>query len=68
MVGIGNEAFRCRISGTHGATSEMLSGRVRESWFTVILSVRGQKHAAGSPDAPEDALEQIGEQVAGNLF
>jgi hypothetical protein len=34
----------------------------------VTRSSRGQKRAAKSPDVQEDALEQIAEQVAGNLF
>jgi hypothetical protein len=66
LVGIGNEATRCRIPATHGETAEMLSSRVRDLHFYIVL--REQKRSAKPADTQDDALEQLGEQVAGNLF
>jgi hypothetical protein len=66
LKGIGNEASRCRVAGSRDA--EMVEGRVRELSFTVVLRSGAQK-GAGKPDDPrDDALEQIAEQVAGNLY
>jgi hypothetical protein len=63
LQGIGNQAVRCRVKGL-----EMVSGRVRDLHFTVTLTSSGQKSAVKLPDVQEDALEQIAEQIAGNLF
>jgi hypothetical protein len=63
LKGIGNQAAMCRVKGV-----DMVSGRVRDLYFTVTLTSRGQKSPAKLPDAQEDALEQIAEQIAGNLF
>jgi hypothetical protein len=66
FTGIGNEATRCRIPATRGDTAEILSSRVRDLHFSIVL--REQKHLAKPADTQDDALEQLGEQVAGNLF
>ncbi len=63
LVGIGNEAARCKLSGE---MAEMLSGRVRDLHFTLIL--RGRSNEVKSSGPQDDALEQLAEQVAGNLF
>lgn len=63
LVGIGNEAARCKVSGE---MAKMLSGRVRDLHFTLIL--RGGSNEVKSSDPQDDALEQLAEQVAGNLF
>jgi hypothetical protein len=54
VIGVGDQASRCRLP--HSA--EMISGNVRAVDMAVTLS--------GSQ--PEDAIQQIAEQVAGNLF
>jgi hypothetical protein len=66
LTGIGNEAVRCRLPASHGATGEMVSGRVRDVHFTLIL--RGQKRPSRFSDERDDPLAQLAEQVAGNLF
>ena len=66
LVGIGNEATRCRIPAARGDAAEMLSSRVRDLHFSIVL--REPKRSAKPADTQEDALEQLGEQVAGNLF
>jgi hypothetical protein len=63
LKGIGNQAAMCRVNGV-----EMVSGRVRDLHFTVTLTSREQKSPVKLPDVQEDALEQIAEQIAGNLF
>ena len=65
---IGNEATRCRLSGPKGQLAEMMSSRVRDLHFTVTLTLTAQKTLVKSPDPQEDQLEQIAEQVAGNLY
>jgi hypothetical protein len=63
LKGIGNQAAMCRVNGV-----EMVSGRVRDLHFTVTLTSREKKSPVKLPDVQEDALEQIAEQIAGNLF
>jgi hypothetical protein len=46
----------------------MVSSRVRDLHFTVTLTTREQKSQAKPADLQDDALEQIAEQVAGNLY
>jgi len=61
LRGVGNQASRCKAPGAH---SEMVTGRVRDSFFTITHSSRTKKTSS----AQDDALAQIAEQVAGNLF
>jgi hypothetical protein len=68
LVGIGNEAAKCRLPGPHGVTVEMVNSRVRDVHFNVTLTVVDRRVSAKSPDEPEMPLEQIAEQVAGNLY
>ena len=67
LKGVGNEALTCRHGGPHGGVIEMISSRVRDSHFTVTIA-RQAKSAAKPDDPQNDALEQIAEQVAGNLY
>jgi hypothetical protein len=46
----------------------MVSGRVRELHFTVTLTSSGQKNPVKVSDVQEDVLQQIAEQIAGNLY
>jgi len=66
--GIGNEALTCRHGGAHRDTVEMISSRVRDLHFTVTLTTNGQRNPGKADDPQNDALEQIAEQVAGNLY
>lgn len=68
LRGIGNEALSCRHGGPHGDSVEMISSRVREVYFTVTVTTHSQKTPAKPDDPQNDALEQIAEQVAGNLY
>ena len=69
--GIGNEAAEMQASGSRTATAvEMISSRVRDLHFTVTLTTRAQKNLSKTRRPHQDrcALEQIAEQVAGNLY
>jgi hypothetical protein len=68
LIGIGNEAVRCRLRSSNSETAEMVSSRVRDVYMTVALTTRGEKAPAKTPDGQGDVLEQIAEQVAGNLY
>jgi len=68
LRGIGNEALTCRHGGAHGDMVEMVSSRVRDQNFTVTLTTRSQKNAGKADDPQNDALEQVAEQIAGNLY
>jgi hypothetical protein len=68
LKGIGNEAKSCSHPGSRGESVEMVSSRVRDLYFSVMFTSRGLKSGMKSPDAHDDALEQIAEQVAGNLY
>jgi hypothetical protein len=68
LKGIGNQAARCKAPGSHSGGGDMISGRVRDLHFTLTRTAHGQKLPVTLPDAQQDALEQIAEQIAGNLF
>ncbi|HTY82867.1 MAG TPA: hypothetical protein VMB19_01545 [Silvibacterium sp.] len=68
LKGIGNEALTCRHGESRGDSVEMINSRVRDFHFTVTLTVRGQKGSSKSDDPQNDALEQVAEQIAGNLY
>jgi hypothetical protein len=63
VVGIGDQAIRCHLPiATHGST-QMISGNVRTVNLAVTLS-----DTSRSGKQSDGAIEQIAEQVAGNLF
>jgi hypothetical protein len=67
LRGIGNEALTCRHEEAHESV-EMISSRVRDLHFTATLTTHAQKTPPKAEDPQNDALEQIAEQVAGNLY
>jgi hypothetical protein len=68
LKGVGNQASMCKPSSLRAAFTEMVSGRVRDLNFTVTIAFNKRRNPASATDMNEDALEQIAEQVAGNLF
>jgi len=65
--GIGNEAALCKVQHSPNEAVELLVSRVRDFYFTVSISVHGDESPIGI-NHTEEAVKQIGEQVAGNLF
>jgi hypothetical protein len=68
LTGVGNEATRCRLRESHGAQVEMVSGHVRDMHFAVTLAMHEQKSSAKPLEYSADTLQQIAEQVSGNLY
>ncbi len=68
LRGVGNEAMRCPIAGSGDQRGEMISGRVRDLHFVLTFEAGTKKTPADSAGAQEDVLQQVAEQVAGNLF
>jgi hypothetical protein len=68
LAAIGNEAVTCMLRRPPEESVEMIVSRVRELHFTVSLTTHKQKRPATNPNEPDDTLEQVAEQVAGNLF
>jgi len=67
LRGIGNEAVRCKLAGPPDQTVEMIGGRVRDRNFSITMHTRARQ-SQPQQDPQNDALEQIAELVAGNLF
>ena len=65
--GIGNEAGLCKIQRSPNEAVQLLVSRVRDFHFTVSLSVHADALQTAMSHA-EEAVKQIAEQVAGNLF
>ncbi|WP_114209764.1 hypothetical protein [Acidisarcina polymorpha] len=68
VSGIGNEAVRCRIQGPAAQTTERVSSRVRDLFFTVDLTTTAARKSAMTLEQQQSEAAQIAEQVAGNLF
>lgn len=68
LKGVGNQAALCKFPAAHGPAGELISGRVRDQYFTVTIDFAKQKSQSQSIEMREDLTEQIAEQVAGNLF
>ena len=62
VVGVGVQASRCRLPLRNQGLTQMISSRVREINLAVAVST------SKSGDPADGAIEQIAEQVAGNLF
>ena len=62
VIGVGDQASRCHLPLASEGLTEMISSRVRE----INLAVTVSTNKPGDPT--EAAIEQIAEQVAGNLF
>ena len=65
--GIGNEAALCTVERSPNEPVVLLVSRVRDFHFTVSLSVHRDELQTGI-NRSDEAVKQIAEQVAGNLF
>lgn len=68
LTTIGNEAVTCTLRRQPEESMEMIVSRVRDLHFTVSITTHKQGAQAPNQNQPADALEQVAEQVAGNLF
>jgi hypothetical protein len=68
LLGIGNEAVRCMDSGLRGEEVERIRSRVRDLYFDVTHNSHREKASAKGTDLQNDALEQVAEAIAGNLY
>ena len=68
LAGIGNEATICTARRSHSEVVETIFSRVREKHFTVSITIRRKSSQPPEVGHFEDAIKQIAEQVAGNLF
>jgi hypothetical protein len=68
LEGIGNEATVCTLRRSHSEVVETIFSRVREKHFTVSITIRRKSSQPPEVGHFEDAMKQIAEQVAGNLF
>ncbi len=68
VSGIGNEAVSCTQDHPPNETMDIVSGRARNLYFGVRLTVTGKPSAALSPSMRQSLVEQVAEQVAGNLY
>jgi hypothetical protein len=68
LVGIGNPTSMCRILGAHGLAAVLISGRVRDFYFTVSVDYSKRKTPPQSTELREDLMALVADQVAGNLF
>lgn len=67
VTGVGSEAFSCAAKRASWETTDMISGRVRTTYFVIRLTGKG----ASNPLAPEkrsEIVERAAEAVSGNLF
>ena len=71
LSGIGDEAVACALRRS-GESVAIIESRVRELHFQIALTIHTPKARSGdeSPNrnGADSAIEQIAEQVAGNLF
>jgi hypothetical protein len=68
LRGIGNEAVRCTVPGSRGEEVEMINSRIRDLHFNVTRSFHRERTSAKATDLQDDALEQVAETIAGNLY
>ncbi len=68
LSGVGNEAISCTHDHPPDESTDMVSGRARNLYFAVRLTVTGKPSATLSKAMRQSLLEQVAEQVTGNLY
>lgn len=68
LSGVGNEAIMCTIRHGSEEVVEIIVSRVRDTHFTISISIRRKGSKNASVGHYEDGLKMVAEQVAGNLF
>lgn len=68
LKGIGNEAAICTVQRSPQESVDMIVSRVRDLHFSVVMTAH-RRPSNGREVSPADSpIEQVAEQVAGNLF
>jgi hypothetical protein len=74
LKALGNEAVQCQVAKPVGARDEIISGRIRNIYFVIVLT-NVPDATRSEPTDPHLAdefgaspLEQVAEQVVGNLY
>jgi hypothetical protein len=68
VPGVGTEAVSCSTKRSPNETTDMISGRVRTTFFAVCLAGKGAPDAQMTPEERSEIVEQVSEEVAGSLF
>lgn len=68
ISGIGNEAVACHSSPSPNELIDVISSRVRATYFTVSLTLQSSDHSAKSEAREQEMLRDVAEQVAGALY
>jgi len=68
LTGIGNEAVLCTVQRSPEESVEMIVSRVRELHFTISMTSHKKPPKSTEANYADSPIEQIAEQVAGNLF
>jgi len=68
LKGIGNEAVMCTVQRSPQESVDMIVSRVRDLHFTVTMTAHKKPANGREVSSADSPIEQIAEQVAGNLF
>lgn len=68
LPGIGNEAVFCTPNHPPNEITDIVSGRARNLYFAVRLTITGKPSTTLSHAMRQSLLEQAAEEVAGNLY
>lgn len=68
LPAIGNEAYVCTTEHAKEAVAERVVGRVRDQFFTILISTTGKGGLILSPQDLRARISIASEQVSGNLY
>jgi hypothetical protein len=68
LPAIGNEAYICMTEHGKDAVAERVVGRVRDQFFTILISTSGKGDVILRPQDLKSRISIASEQVSGNLF
>jgi hypothetical protein len=68
VPGVGSEAVSCSTKPSPDETTDMISGRVRTTFFAVRLTGKGAPDSSLTPEKRSEIVERAAEAVAGSLF
>jgi hypothetical protein len=68
LTGIGNEATVCRLNHSPTEQRYAIDSRVRDFYLRTTLTLPNAAPTSQNPSDPQQLLERVAEQVAGNLY